>query len=344
MLDVALKFEKAFTRYEEEDDKFLSYFLEKENGKKMIGPPTCVDWECATVFVKFLSIFYEVTLKFSSTLQVTSNNFYHEICEIHTQLSDSEVISDPLLSGMAVSMKEKYNKYWGTAENINPLLFLAVVRDPRYNMRYLKFCFDTVYNAETVAKLVVKVESVLQCLYACYDVEVDGKSNKDTKLDSLSKSDGKETRRRLLESYLQYQQTFVSEKKNDLERYLVDEPLNPMIAPFDILQWWKANSGKYKILSMMARDVLAIPVLTVASESTFSTSGRILDSFRSSLSPKMVEALVCTQSWLRGNHGCLTSRGYLDETHIYDFLDKDNVKKTKKKETSSKENVVNVDD
>lgn len=29
MLDVALKFEKAFTRYEEEDDKFLSFFVEK---------------------------------------------------------------------------------------------------------------------------------------------------------------------------------------------------------------------------------------------------------------------------------------------------------------------------
>jgi hypothetical protein len=52
-------------------------------------------------------------------------------------------------------------------------------------------------------------------------------------------------------------------------------------------------------LSTLARDVLAIPISTVASESAFSTSGRILDDFRSSLTPFMVQALVCTQDWLR---------------------------------------------
>ena len=46
------------------------------------------------------------------------------------------------------------------------------------------------------------------------------------------------------------------------------------------------------ILSQLARDVYAIPVSTVASEFVFSTGGCILDPFRSSLGPKMVEALV----------------------------------------------------
>ncbi|XP_028067689.1 zinc finger BED domain-containing protein RICESLEEPER 2-like isoform X2 [Camellia sinensis] len=68
---------------------------------------------------------------------------------------------------------------------------------------------------------------------------------------------------------------------------------------FDILGWWKVNSSKYRVLSQVARDVLAIPVSTVASESAFSTGGRILDPFRSSLSPMMVEALICTQNWLQ---------------------------------------------
>uniref|UniRef100_A0A803MTW6 HAT C-terminal dimerisation domain-containing protein n=1 Tax=Chenopodium quinoa TaxID=63459 RepID=A0A803MTW6_CHEQI len=55
----------------------------------------------------------------------------------------------------------------------------------------------------------------------------------------------------------------------------------------------------YVILNRMARDILAIPLSTVASESAFSTGGRTLDPFRSSLTPKMVQALLCTQDWLR---------------------------------------------
>jgi hypothetical protein len=59
------------------------------------------------------------------------------------------------------------------------------------------------------------------------------------------------------------------------------------------------NSSRFPVLARLARDVLPILVSTVASESVFSTSGRILDDFRTSLTPFMVEALVYTQDWLR---------------------------------------------
>ena len=52
----------------------------------------------------------------------------------------------------------------------------------------------------------------------------------------------------------------------------------------------------------MARDILAIPISTVSSESAFSTSRRILDAFKSSLSPKTVETLVCSQNWLKKDY------------------------------------------
>lgn len=113
----------------------------------------------------------------------------------------------------------------------------------------------------------------------------------------------------------------ITEKKNDVDRYLTDEPLNPMTSSFNILNWWKENSERYKILSIIAKDVLAIQVSTVASESAFSTSGRILDPFRSSLSPEMVEALVCTQSWLKGQQGGLKLDNYVDDSHSYQFLE-----------------------
>ncbi|GJX37098.1 zinc finger BED domain-containing protein RICESLEEPER 2 [Tanacetum coccineum] len=68
---------------------------------------------------------------------------------------------------------------------------------------------------------------------------------------------------------------------------------------FDILSWWKINSPRFPIVSKMAKDILSIQISTVASESAFSTSGRILDPYRNALSPQIVEALLCTQSWVR---------------------------------------------
>ena len=54
------------------------------------------------------------------------------------------------------------------------------------------------------------------------------------------------------------------------------------------LQRWKNNSSWFPILSLVARDMLAIFASTVASKKAFSTGGRVFDTFRSSLSPKMV--------------------------------------------------------
>ncbi|CAL5431422.1 unnamed protein product [Camellia sinensis] len=91
------------------------------------------------------------------------------------------------------------------------------------------------------------------------------------------------------------------ESISELDKYLGDIEKGGKNVEFDILEWWKVNATKYRVLSLIARDVLAMHISTVASESAFSTGGRILDPFRSSLAPKMVEALVCTQNWHRSN-------------------------------------------
>ncbi|KAI5351243.1 hypothetical protein L3X38_004134 [Prunus dulcis] len=86
--------------------------------------------------------------------------------------------------------------------------------------------------------------------------------------------------------------------EHEVDRYLTD-PIEKLVPNFDILKWWKLNRVKYSSLSLIAKDVLAIPVLTVALESCFSMSGRVINSFCASLTPKIVEALICSQNWLR---------------------------------------------
>ena len=91
-------------------------------------------------------------------------------------------------------------------------------------------------------------------------------------------------------------------EKSELDRYLGEErEVFVEGEPFNVLEWWKKNSSRYPILALMAKDALAIPISTVASESAFSTGGRVLDVFRSSLTPTMVEALICGQDWLKAS-------------------------------------------
>ncbi len=89
---------------------------------------------------------------------------------------------------------------------------------------------------------------------------------------------------------------------------------------FNILMWWKVNSRKYRVLSQVARDVLVVPVSTVAYEFAFSVGGRVLDPFQSSLSPSKVEALICSKNWLQSIH-CkkpIDLRALMDEVEEYE--------------------------
>ncbi|OMO81317.1 putative Zinc finger, BED-type [Corchorus olitorius] len=88
--------------------------------------------------------------------------------------------------------------------------------------------------------------------------------------------------------------------KSELDIYLQEEMKQEGPA-FDVLAWWKLNGPRFPILSCLARDVLVVLVSTIASESAFSTGGRVVDVYRSSLAAKMVQALICTQDWMKGS-------------------------------------------
>ena len=91
-------------------------------------------------------------------------------------------------------------------------------------------------------------------------------------------------------------------KKNELQKYLEDKIIDRKV-DIDVLSWWQMERFHYPILSQLARDVLTIPISTVASESAFSIGGRVLDQYRSSLLPETVQALLCTRDWLFGKGG-----------------------------------------
>jgi hAT family C-terminal dimerisation region len=66
----------------------------------------------------------------------------------------------------------------------------------------------------------------------------------------------------------------------------------------DILEYWKRNVTAYPTLAMMTRDVFAVPMLTVSSESCFTSANRILTDKRTKLGSKIFEQLVCNKDWI----------------------------------------------
>lgn len=171
-----------------------------------------------------------------------------------------------------------------------------------------------------------KVQDTLTSLYAHYKSSISEISCENigdqtsviSEIDAVGSSDVWQSQ---WEKYLEKE---TNDDKSDLDKYLKDDV--EKIKDFNFLNRWKASSERYPIVSRIARDVLAIPTSTVASESIFSTGGRVLDCYRSSLSAKTAESLICGQQWLR-----LTSK----ECKIEDLLEEIQNLETIEKGTNS---------
>ena len=80
----------------------------------------------------------------------------------------------------------------------------------------------------------------------------------------------------------------------------MEEPRLPRKTEINILDYWRGQQARYPDLTAMARDILAIPVSTVASESAFSVGAKVIDKYRTAMKSDITEALICTKDWMFG--------------------------------------------
>ncbi|WKA08905.1 hypothetical protein VitviT2T_026588 [Vitis vinifera] len=284
MLSIAITYKDVFPRLKQREKLYTTVPSEEE-------------WNLAREICERLKLFYNITKLFSGQNYPTANTFFIKVCEIKEALYDWLICSNEVVSTMASSMLEKFDKYWSGCHIV---MAIAVVLDPRYKMKILEFYFPIMYGSEASSEI-GKIRQL------CYDLLSEYQSK--SKMGQQTSSHGASSVSNLFELTYDEQDPLskfdlfvhsTSEEghaKSELDYYL-EETVLPRISDFDVLSWWKTNGIKYPTLQMIVRDIYAIPVSTVASESAFSTGGRMVSKHRSRLHPNTLEALMCAQSWL----------------------------------------------
>jgi hypothetical protein len=284
MLSIAIPYRKVFERLGELDRNY--------------DCPAADDWTFATNVCEKLGIFYELTELFSGTQYVTANMFFPKVREIKLKLNSWGHDENKTIRNKSAAMIQKYDKYW---LDIHGLMAIVVILDPRLKMTMLHACYIALFGEEVDGTYVTEADELLTGLMKHYNVNQDFVATSSGGAPSSTVSAA---------AVLCIFKTLGANKKtssfvrskNELDRYLEEETLSyDENDYFDILGWWKLEGARYPTLRLIAHDILAIPITTVASESAFSTSGRVLSEHRSRLTPKMLEALMCSQSWLRHN-------------------------------------------
>ncbi|KAA8544307.1 hypothetical protein F0562_022319 [Nyssa sinensis] len=305
MLATALEFRKVFPRYQDRDPGFIYV-------------PSVEDWVKVEHICDFLGTFNVVTNIILGTEYPTANLFLSELWRIKVLLNEKSVDDNEFIRAMASMMKAKFDKYWSEC---NFLMAIAAVLDPRYKMIIVNYCFPDIYPEAEANTNIVTVKQALYEIYneyvvthaATHTAQGEGGQGKTQEIGSSSASGGDHdtgkkivTGSSLILGHVSRTVDTIQPSKSDLDIYLDESAFicaEGSANKFDIMEWWKANTLKFRILSKMARDILSIPITSVASESTFSAGGRVIDPYRASLLLETVQVLLCSADWVRALHG-----------------------------------------
>ncbi|CAL5087136.1 unnamed protein product [Urochloa decumbens] len=269
MLNESLKYKAALNRFAEEHH---------------YQAPSEDEWSKAEALHGFLQEFSDATKAFSADRHPTAHLYLKMVLAIRYVLLDERWNSDELLNALADSMYEKFEKYWSKP---NIVLLIAAVLDPSMKTDYLKFYFHT-FGAQVDVEM-RELRRYLRRYYREYERIVRSSSHvviptneqptSESNANSMSPLGPLCGKRRVEDAFAQFasQNSDSRSEKTELDAYL-DDPrvIVRKEEAFNVIAWWKKNSDAYPILSLMARDFLAIPVSTVSSESAFSAAGRIL--------------------------------------------------------------------
>ncbi|KAL2923983.1 putative AC transposase, partial [Bienertia sinuspersici] len=214
------------------------------------------DWSLAKIVHDVLETFDKATHIFSYVYEPNIHTVILEcikiICTIkQTSLANPGAAVKRLLDNMKVKWCAYFTEFL-------PIYAIAAILDPGVKLEDVQF--DVPYYVNNCKRI---LERLCEDYGAVIQPQPVGSSTGASRFGILgpilkkSRPDGSGSSSSNIGEYLTYQ--FETEEN------------------FHIIQWWKNHSSKFPVLARIAKDILAIPASTIASESTFSAGRRVLD-------------------------------------------------------------------
>ena len=178
-------------------------------------------------------------------------------------------------------MMEKFKKYH---QKVIDHALICHILDPRFKL----FCIqqkDEKRNAK----------NLIENLFELYSINAKVDSQKQ---DSSNKSKKKESIVSLTQQYLAKVTKTKATNEDEIDRFF-KKPQVEYCPNYDVLAYWKENKDNFPVLSLIAKDYLAIQVTSVPSERAFSGASETIQKKRTRLQTDTVHELLCLKSWLK---------------------------------------------
>ncbi|XP_045822988.1 zinc finger BED domain-containing protein RICESLEEPER 2-like isoform X2 [Trifolium pratense] len=284
MLESALKYRSVFESLHLYDDDY-----------KLC--PSVEQWKRVEKICAFLLPFSETVNMINGTTHPTSNLYFLQVWKVQCVLVESLGVEDEVIKKMAERMMSEFQKYW---DEYSLVLALGAVLDPRMKLSRLAYCYSKL-DASTCEKKLQDVKSKLYMLFDKYSSKSTSSGVHRTIQDQSSSMPlQKSLSDRVFDELKVHHQQLVTETgKSQLDIYLDESNLDfRSYEDMDVLQWWKSNNDRFPDLSLLACDLLSVPIATVASDYEFCMGSRVFNKYKDRMLPMNMDARFFTRSWL----------------------------------------------
>jgi len=278
-----------------------------EKGKAAVTFPD-FGWGCIEKLTELLEVFKTSTTILSGVYYPTSSLVLKQLYLMCSKLNDFQFGPD-VNETMIAPMKAKFKKYF---EEMPPAITCAAALNPCLNVAGVEMlieniCYDLGLNDDNPncsTNLLQTFNRQLQDMFDHYLVKYGNSTNIQQQMHEGASSSRSNPELNFYNNLrnVSSKRSRGSTPSSELGRYQGTDFLATIrpeeFANFDILAWWKDRESQFPVLAAMARDLLSVQASTVASESAFSLSGRILSVRRTRLTPTSLEMCVCLKDHL----------------------------------------------